>query len=314
MSNIEKPVERRNVSSLAATRRKLMKNLHYFLLYYFCICIIIGGCSTKKIVLRSEVEGGKVYVDSIYRALDSYTYHFKNAEESHTAYAKKPGHVATVVTFDQNSSDKMLLPCKPRVINIIAEQKDSKIYIDNKYVGKGIVSYTFRDDNKHTVYAEKAGYIAEVRTFSINDIAADIQEIKLSQTKDDAYFASVQTDAANKWLQQEVSKEMDKQTAWNKVVSMVTTYFDAIEVMDPQSGYIRTAWRIGKFPNAGKWIRTQVVVNIETMDPLSFRLKLKSEWSEARKQSTQDEDYQEYNRVLRKYFPIIEAFRGRLRY
>ena len=131
--------------------------------------------------------------------------------------------------------------------------------------------------------------------------------------RDDAEEASVKTDQANVDFAVEVNPKFVPTDAWKLATQIVTDYFDAIEVSDKETSYLRTAWSIQTFQQ--NTIRTRLIIKLGNSNPLTYKVKLVSENSGASGTSVKsDEQYREWDRVLRKYQNIISDFATRLGY
>ncbi|MGA9648578.1 hypothetical protein [Pedobacter sp.] len=129
--------------------------------------------------------------------------------------------------------------------------------------------------------------------------------------KDDAEEASIKTDQANIDFSIEVNKKLDITDVWKRTNQIVTDYFDAIEVADKETSYLRTAWSIQSF--AQNTIRTRLIIKLSKSDPLTYKVKLVSEYSGMPLTSVKaDEQFHDWDRVLRKYQNVISDFTTRL--
>lgn len=108
-----------------------------------------------------------------------------------------------------------------------------------------------------------------------------------------------------------VNPELTLDEAWKLVYLIVTDYFDAIEVSDKETSYLRTAWSVQSFLQ--NTIRTRLIIKLANSSPLTFKVKLNSEYSGTARTSVKaDELYRSWDRVLRKYENIIGDFSNRL--
>ena len=129
--------------------------------------------------------------------------------------------------------------------------------------------------------------------------------------KDDALEASVKTDQANVDFSVTVNDKLSTVDAWKLTTQIVTDYFDAIEVSDKETSYLRTAWSIQSFQQ--NTIRTRLIIKLGSSSPLTFKVKLVSEFSGNSGTSVKaDEQFSEWDRILRKYQNIISDFSTRL--
>jgi hypothetical protein len=129
--------------------------------------------------------------------------------------------------------------------------------------------------------------------------------------KDDAEEASIKTDQANIDFSVEVNKKLSVVEAWKLTNQIVTDYFDAIEVADKETSYLRTAWSIQSFLQ--NTIRTRLIIKLSKSEPLTFKVKLVSEYSGISGTSVKaDEQFHDWDRILRKYQNVISDFSNRL--
>ena len=128
---------------------------------------------------------------------------------------------------------------------------------------------------------------------------------------DDADEASIKADQANVDFSVEVNKKYDLLQAWKLTTQIVTDYFDDIEVSDRETSYLRTAWSVRSFQQ--KTIRSRLIIKLGNSDPLTFKIKLVSEYSKIPGTSVKsDEQFIEWDRILRRYQNIIGDFSARL--
>ena len=78
--------------------------------------------------------------------------------------------------------------------------------------------------------------------------------------EDEAHRQSISTDLANVNFTIAVRPEILEDDAWKLLGSIVTTEFDVLEVIDKETGYMRTAWQVEGFN--GSTIRTRVIVKL----------------------------------------------------
>ena len=129
--------------------------------------------------------------------------------------------------------------------------------------------------------------------------------------KDDAEEASVKTDQANVDFQIEVNPDLNITEAWKLTTQIVTDHFDAIEVSDKETSYLRTAWSVQSFQQ--NTIRTRLIIKLSKSDPLTFKVKLNSEYSGLSGTSVKaDEQFKDWDRILRKYKNVVSDFSNRL--
>ena len=129
--------------------------------------------------------------------------------------------------------------------------------------------------------------------------------------EDQAYNMSVSTDMANVNVTLEVDPNLSETEAWKLLSSIVMAEFDVLEVTDKETGYIRTAWQVEGFESST--IRTRVIVKMADNDPIKYMIKIASEEAEGTKSVKDDQEFEEWNRILKRYQYIIEEAQARLK-
>jgi len=74
---------------------------------------------------------------------------------------------------------------------------------------------------------------------------------------------------------------------------------------------MRTAWQVQSF-NGKSTIRTRVFVKLGDSNPLKYVIKISSERADGLVSVKDDQEFEEWNRILKKYQNIIEEAQSRL--
>jgi hypothetical protein len=198
---------------------------------------------------------------------------------------------------------------KKKII-VSTSENDAKIYVDGVESGSGQVNIVVLDNSCVTVRTEKTGYLVQTVTFCNKNNAAELPKSYYIQLKrDDSYDASIQTDIAN--IDMEVRSGKPYADSWKLLNQIVVSYIDAIEITDKETGYIRTSWEVQSFSQ--NTIRTRIIVKLGSESPLSFKIKLVSEYSTSPLTSVKsDELFRDWDRVLRKYANLMSELQSRL--
>jgi hypothetical protein len=198
-----------------------------------------------------------------------------------------------------------------KTVLVSCSEPDAKIYQDGKYIGTGQVEIVIVSKSTAMVEARKVGFLTEKIKFANNRYSAKPPKTYyIEMRRDDSYDASIQTDIANTDIELKTSKE--ETAAWKLISQIVTSNFDVIEITDKETGYLRTAWVAQSF--SAKTIRTRFIVKQASADPLVYKIKLISEHSDFKGTSIKkDEDFREWDRVLRKYENLISELTSRLK-
>ncbi|MEO6150292.1 MAG: hypothetical protein ABIP28_09030 [Mucilaginibacter sp.] len=201
---------------------------------------------------------------------------------------------------------------KAQTVQISASEPDAKIIVDGQTLGTGNVKIKVPKNSCVNVKVEKAGYLKHQMDFcNKKGMAEPPKKQFFDMKKDDAEEASIKTDQANIDFSIEINKSQDPADVWKRANQIVTDYFDAIEVADKETSYLRTSWSIQSFQQ--NTIRTRLIIKLAKSSPLTYKVKLVSEYSGAPLTSVKaDEQFHDWDRVLRKYQNVISDFTTRL--
>jgi hypothetical protein len=197
-------------------------------------------------------------------------------------------------------------------IIISASEQDAKIIVDGQDLGTGTLKVKVPKDACVNVKIQKVGFLKYEQTYCRKKgMTEPPKKQYFEMKKDDAEEASIKTDQANIDFSVEVNKNLSITDAWKLTNQIVTDYFDAIEVADKETSYLRTAWSIQTFQQ--NTIRTRLIIKLSKSDPLTFKIKLVSEFSGSAGTSVKaDEQFHDWDRILRKYQNVISDFSNRL--
>jgi hypothetical protein len=162
------------------------------------------------------------------------------------------------------------------------------------------------------VKVEKIGYHTQQNTYCYTGASLNVPETKFIQMHvDDAFDASVKNDYANKDFEQEIDPKFSESEAWKILSQIITSYFDNIEMADKETGYLKTSWQTKSFQKIT--VRTRIILKQSSTKPLKYRIKIVSEYAEGSEQSVKNDDkFKEWDRILKKYEPLIGEFQARL--
>lgn len=199
-----------------------------------------------------------------------------------------------------------------QTVKISGSEPDATIIVNGQKVGVG--SYKLKLDKRecYKVKVEKPGFLKYEATVCGYKAGPEApKSLYFEMVRDDAEEASIKTDQANVDFEIEVNKDLDPTEAWKLTTQIVTDYFDAIEVSDKETSYLRTAWSVQSFQQ--NTIRTRLIIKLSKSNPLTFKVKLNSEYSGTHGASVKaDEQFREWDRILRKYRNVINDFSTRL--
>lgn len=199
-----------------------------------------------------------------------------------------------------------------QTVKISASEPDANIIINGTNVGTGSFKLKLEKKDCYKVKVEKPGFLKYEATVCGKKAGPEPPSSLYFEMKtDDAEEASIKTDQANVDFQIEVNPDLNITEAWKLTTQIVTDHFDAIEVSDKETSYLRTAWSVQSFQQ--NTIRTRLIIKLSKSDPLTFKVKLNSEYSGVSGTSVKaDEQFKDWDRILRKYKNVISDFSNRL--
>jgi hypothetical protein len=197
-------------------------------------------------------------------------------------------------------------------VNISTSESDAKIIVNGQLVNSGNYILKLDKDECYNVKAQKVGFLRYEATVCGKKAGPEPPKTLFFDMKpDDSVEASIQTDQANIDFEIVVNPDLSPVEAWKLTTQIVTDYFDAIEVSDKETSYLRTAWSVQSFEQ--NTVRTRLIIKLARSNPLTFKVKLNSEFSGNNATSVKaDEQFREWDRILRKYGNVINDFATRL--
>lgn len=201
---------------------------------------------------------------------------------------------------------------KAQTVIVSASEPDAAIIVDGQSLGTGNLKIKVPKNSCVNVKVQKAGFLKYEQTYCNKKGQTEPPKKQFFDMKrDDAEEASVKTDQANIDFSIEISKKQEPIEVWKRANQVVTDYFDAIEVSDKETSYLRTAWSVQSFQQ--NTIRTRLIIKLAKSEPLTYKVKLVSEYSGAPLTSVKaDEQFHDWDRILRKYQNVISDFTTRL--
>lgn len=199
-----------------------------------------------------------------------------------------------------------------QTVSVATSEPDAKIIVDGQSLGTGNLKIKVPKNACVNVKIYKPGFLKYEQTYcNKKGMTEPPKKQFFDMKKDDAEEASIKTDQANIDFSIEVNKKIDINDVWKRTSQIVTDYFDSIEVADKETFYLRTAWSIQSF--AQNTIRTRLIIKLAKSDPFTYKIKLVSEYSGMPLTSVKaDEQFHDWDRVLRKYQNVISDFTTRL--
>lgn len=200
-----------------------------------------------------------------------------------------------------------------RIVKLKTTPESAQIKFNGKVVGEGEYEIKVPNGECVEVIVLKDGYVRKKLNYCNSD---EYQEPPVNDhiemAEDEAYNTSVETDMANTNVTLEVDPNVTEGEAWKLVSSIVMAQFDVLEVTDKETGYIRTAWQVQSF-NGETTIRTRLILKMADSNPLKYMMKISSEFALGVVSVKEDQEFEEWNRILKRYSYIIEEAQARLK-
>ncbi len=134
---------------------------------------------------------------------------------------------------------------------------------------------------RYTIFASKDGYFAEKQSIYDFDDLLKTGTFEVQLEKSPLWWATTTSSATNQWINLIVSSEISDVDMWQRVVDAVTKRFPELNKYDFTSGYLMSTpkEKIFKTSRGSFILRSKFVATVMERDPLTYRLKLVSEWS-----------------------------------
>lgn len=204
-----------------------------------------------------------------------------------------------------------IVGCATRTMTITSNPDHAAVSVNGNPIGETPVKYTF-DYGQRTYYqvvVRKPGYLEVSRELIGDTEGANHDMLAFDLPPDPAYKETTASEAANQWLRVQVPPRITREGMWQTLVDAVTSRYSNIEQMDPTSGYIRSApiTKTYQSPEHGDYsIRTQFIGSIVSTDPLVYKMKIQSEYSDHANQ------WVPFNRIFSADQQLIEELQNRL--
>lgn len=193
---------------------------------------------------------------------------------------------------------------KKITINVLPET--AKIYVDGSLVATGNYQVKFdRNTDFYVIKVEAPGYITRsYRLLKSNPKNTVLYTLPNDEAMEASAGSEDGMELANRWIDVTCRKDMTEDRVWKRLMSVCTNYFDNIEVRDKTAGWIKTQWKITKFTYQTVRTRLEVRMSFTDEDVLSYRARLVVQIKD--NDCRGENCYQNYDRVLRKYEPLIQ--------
>lgn len=197
-----------------------------------------------------------------------------------------------------------LFGAKKIVVKTIPE--NATIYVDGQAVGEGAYTVKFEKDNEvYVVTAVAPGYIGRrYRLLKSNPNKSVLIRLPVDEAMAASVGSENGSELANVWMDITCRRGLSEDQVWKRLMSIATSYFDNIDVRDKAAGWIKTRWKVTTFADQAVRTRLEVRMSFTGDDVITYRARIISEIKEL--DCTGPNCWESYDRVLKKYEPMIE--------
>jgi len=202
-----------------------------------------------------------------------------------------------------------------RVVKFAVMPADAAIQVNGAAQAFGQYDMLLPKGRCLKVEVSKEGFISYIHTYCNQTEADDKLAIveNISLIEDDAYHASMYTDKINHRIPVAVRKSLSSADAWKILISIITKEYDVLETVDFNAGYLITAWEYDSFNKGGKTVRSRIIItNSGSTTENNYAVKFVSQIGDGDAVSLDDNQYTDWNRLLKKYQVLLEDMEIRL--
>jgi len=191
-------------------------------------------------------------------------------------------------------------------ITIKTIPESAQIWIDGQLVGEGTYKVKFDKDNEfYVVSVKKPGYISKrFRLLKSNPNNSVVYTLHVDEAMEASTGSENGAAIANQWMDITCRKGMKEDIIWKRLMNICTNYFSNVQVRDKSAGWIKTAWKVTPFTHQTVRTRMEIRINFVDEDVTSYQARIISEIKD--NDCYGDNCYEPYDRVLKKYEPMIE--------
>lgn len=199
-----------------------------------------------------------------------------------------------------------------KTIHVVPD--NAKIYVNGSEVGTGMYTIKFSGRDEFMILKfEAVGYQPKTVRLMKEDPR---KTISYRLTQDEAAMNSVGAgegmDIANKFFSVNCKQGMSEDVVWRRLMNIAINNFENVEVRDKAAGWIKTGWTFEEFGN--QIVRTRLEIRLQTLEEgeLAYRVKVYSEIADLEECGRNEQCFQKYDRVLKKYGQVISELQTTL--
>lgn len=271
----------------------------------------------KEVNISTDPDNARIYVDGKESGQGHVTFPIRKGETIQIkAVADGYDNYTKLVGFNDQSdvvmSYNLNMVQNSRIINVLVDAPSAEFYADGLLVAKGknSAAIPLKKGKQTELIVRAEGFLEYSQYISFSESASSLN-LTQRLSEDKAYTASQPgADVANKRMEFMVKKKMSRENAIQRMKYYISELFETLEINDNVSGWYRTAWNVEEYPD--KFIRSRVEIK-EIPDngdgQLKFKFLLQSQVA-PKKNYLRDEDYKDWDRVLKKYAKLVMDVRN----
>lgn len=189
-------------------------------------------------------------------------------------------------------------------VTIHVDPENATIYRDGQEVANGVYTVEFKGGTEAvTLRLEAPGYLERRVTVRKDNNKNDVFfKLSKDQARENSIGSEDGRELANKWFDVTCRKGMSEDVIWKRLMNIAVSNFEEIEVRDKGAGWIKSAWAVT--PLEKQTVRTRLEIRLSFTDEETptYKVRLISELKDS---DDGDNAYTKYNRLLKKYEPVI---------
>ena len=203
-----------------------------------------------------------------------------------------------------SNATKTSIFAKKITIKTIPEH--AQIWIDGQHVGTGTYQVKFdRHNDFYVISVVSPGYIRRTyRLLKSNPKKTVVYRLP----KSEAYEASSSGEDSgiepNTWMDITCRKDLSEDVIWKRLMNVVTTYFDNVEVRDKSAGWIKSGWFFSKFKYETVRTRLEIKKSFTDDDVITYRARIITEIKDNDCEGSNC--YKKYERTMKRFEPMVQ--------
>jgi len=201
-----------------------------------------------------------------------------------------------------------------RLVKLTVNPVDASIFLNGTVEAYGSLDLLVAKGKCQKVLIQKEGFVPFSKTYCNQNGTESLPALEnLVLLEDEAYHASVITEKVNARLPLVTRKSLSSADAWKILIAIITREFDVLETVDFNAGYLITGWKYDEFNEGTYTVRSRVIItNTGNTSENSYSVKMVSQYGAGKALELNDTTYKDWNRMLKKYYAILDEVEIRL--